>query len=233
MAATKDDDEVDDEELCALLASSGNAVKHDVTDGTCETTKNELLGENKTTAEPTFNHVLLTETDVKFDKPTCRICQGTKNGRGRNRLVAPCGCKGSTEYVHKKCLRKWCATKKASECEICQNPYQPRFLQPPSLPKRDEDSLVSSSMLLCLLIGVFSVSVYLLIAHLYAVDFEFSGDCWLLLFLVIASLLGLVTFLAWFTRNFARIAHSRRQQLREANRTIPMNVVTSEPGTDV
>lgn len=88
-------------------------------------------------------------------------------------------------------------------------------------------------MLLFLLIGVFAVSVYLLVAHLYAVHFEFTGDCWLLLFLVLASLSGLLTFIGWFVRNFKQISNSRKEQLREAYQLVPLNTVTSDPVSPV
>lgn len=155
------------------------------------------------------------ETIVKIDAPACRICQETKNGKGKRKLVAPCGCKGSTKYVHKKCLQKWCATKKTTDCEICNFPYQSRYLEAPELSKSDQNALVFSSMVFCLLTAIFTVSVYLLISHLYVVHFTFSGDCWLLLFLSLGSGCGLAAFLFWFTKNTRRIMKNRRDQLRD------------------
>ncbi|PIK43947.1 putative E3 ubiquitin-protein ligase MARCH11, partial [Apostichopus japonicus] len=83
---------------------------------------------------PLNNRQTAVETVVKsIEDPACRICQETRNRKGKNRLVAPCGCKGSTKYVHRKCLQKWCAMKKTAECEICHHPYHPQFLKSPGL----------------------------------------------------------------------------------------------------
>ncbi|XP_071817596.1 uncharacterized protein [Apostichopus japonicus] len=237
MAASQGDDEDvsgDGEESSTLLSQPEVVC---VEEEECDDTEEQVeVNENQivtASSIPTFRHVLLKETELNSDKPNCRICQGTKNGKGKLKLVAPCACKGSSEYVHKKCLRKWCATKRSTECEICNRPYHPRYLKAPRMPKSDEDSLVSSTMLLFLLIGVFAVSVYLLIAHLYAVQFAFTGDCWLLLFLVVASLCGLLTFLGWFARNFQRISKSRKEQLRLAHQLVPLNTVTADPVSTV
>ncbi|PIK40230.1 putative E3 ubiquitin-protein ligase MARCH8 isoform X3 [Apostichopus japonicus] len=125
---------------------------------------------------PLNNRQTAVETVVKsIEDPACRICQETRNRKGKNRLVAPCGCKGSTKYVHRKCLQKWCAMKKTAECEICHHPYHPQFLKAPGLSKSDENSIVSSTMVFCLLLGVFGVSLYLLFAHLSTVESIFKG----------------------------------------------------------
>ena len=43
------------------------------------------------------------------------------------KLVAPCGCTGSAEFTHKKCLEKWTNVKGASTCEICNQGYKPKY----------------------------------------------------------------------------------------------------------
>ncbi|XP_071816768.1 E3 ubiquitin-protein ligase MARCHF1-like isoform X2 [Apostichopus japonicus] len=167
---------------------------------------------------------------ISIEDPACRICQETRNRKGKNRLVAPCGCKGSTKYVHRKCLQKWCATKKTAECEICHHPYNPQFLKAPGLSKSDENSIVSSTMVFCLLLGVFGVSLYLLFAHLSTVESIFKGDSWLLLSLVAGSFCGFCLFLYWFVRNLSRIL-TRKYYIPEAeirgSDPVPLSIIAT------
>ena len=73
----------------------------------------------------------------------CRFCFEA----GEGKLIAPCACSGSQEWVHIPCLRKWQkATMRAGHgheaiCSVCQTPYA---LKPPELP----NSPVRSGMLL-------------------------------------------------------------------------------------
>lgn len=49
---------------------------------------------------------------------TCRICleeEGT--------FVQPCKCKGTTGYVHQKCLNRWVEESNKNKCEICNFEY--------------------------------------------------------------------------------------------------------------
>ena len=48
---------------------------------------------------------------------TCRIC--LEDGE----LIQPCDCRGSSAYVHEKCLIKWLQVSKRTDCEICHFQY--------------------------------------------------------------------------------------------------------------
>lgn len=54
------------------------------------------------------------------DAPTCRICLADED---RDDLIAPCDCRGSTEYVHRRCLRRWVHLSGKRRCMICAAPY--------------------------------------------------------------------------------------------------------------
>eukprot|EP00347_Sterkiella_histriomuscorum_P004392 403360635 len=45
-----------------------------------------------------------------------------------NALIAPCECKGSIKYIHKKCLKKWVTKSHQlnTKCSICQSTYASR-----------------------------------------------------------------------------------------------------------
>ena len=46
----------------------------------------------------------------------CRICHTA----GEETLVAPCRCKGSTQFVHETCLLTWFKKSVKNHCELCQ-----------------------------------------------------------------------------------------------------------------
>uniref|UniRef100_M8AUM3 E3 ubiquitin-protein ligase MARCH8 n=1 Tax=Aegilops tauschii TaxID=37682 RepID=M8AUM3_AEGTA len=46
----------------------------------------------------------------------CRICQEEDWDAG---MEAPCACRGSLKYAHRKCIQRWCNEKGDTVCEIC------------------------------------------------------------------------------------------------------------------
>jgi len=57
----------------------------------------------------------------------CRICLDTLES-GRERLISPCRCSGSQQYIHESCLQRWrdedlnLATR--DRCEICRTDFK-------------------------------------------------------------------------------------------------------------
>ena len=49
---------------------------------------------------------------------TCRICLEPDN------LISICGCKGTSEFVHRECILHWIKIKKNKTCELCQQYLQ-------------------------------------------------------------------------------------------------------------
>ncbi|RWS19525.1 uncharacterized protein B4U80_14413 [Leptotrombidium deliense] len=47
---------------------------------------------------------------------TCRICFTQEN---QEEMIAPCGCKGSIEYIHIDCLKRWVTTSGKIQCDLC------------------------------------------------------------------------------------------------------------------
>jgi hypothetical protein len=63
--------------------------------------------------------------------PVCRFCLENTSLRD-NELIAPCRCKGSVEFVHKKCLLKWYSLAPlaiADICQLCRVPYNCIYLR--------------------------------------------------------------------------------------------------------
>ncbi|XP_015913003.2 E3 ubiquitin-protein ligase MARCHF3-like isoform X2 [Parasteatoda tepidariorum] len=60
------------------------------------------------------------------DNPTCRICYG---GPNIGRLLKPCKCKGTIEYVHGRCLELWLETTEHKKCELCHYLFKTRKVQ--------------------------------------------------------------------------------------------------------
>ena len=43
---------------------------------------------------------------------SCRICFDNEN---QENLISPCGCKGSSEFIHKDCLNTWLQNNKGEK----------------------------------------------------------------------------------------------------------------------
>ena len=60
--------------------------------------------------------------DGGAEEPSCRVCFGTGG-----RLIRPCSCRGSMEFVHMDCLNEWRVTSVSptaySQCDQCQFTY--------------------------------------------------------------------------------------------------------------
>lgn len=64
---------------------------------------------------------------LSLNKPFCKICHvgATKNG---DKLISPCKCSGTMQYIHCGCLLKWLeisnrANEKPMNCELCAHEY--------------------------------------------------------------------------------------------------------------
>ncbi|KAM0910073.1 hypothetical protein ACQ4PT_014403 [Festuca glaucescens] len=60
----------------------------------------------------------------------CRICQEEDWDSG---MEAPCGCRGSLKYAHRKCIQRWCNEKGDTICEICLQQFRPGYTSPQKL----------------------------------------------------------------------------------------------------
>ncbi|PUZ64885.1 hypothetical protein GQ55_3G178800 [Panicum hallii var. hallii] len=54
----------------------------------------------------------------------CRICQEDDD---EAYMEAPCSCKGSLKYAHRKCIQRWCDEKGDTICEICLQQFTPNY----------------------------------------------------------------------------------------------------------
>nr|XP_054752482.1 E3 ubiquitin-protein ligase MARCHF11-like [Lytechinus pictus] len=68
-------------------------------------------------------------SSTSSNEPVCRICHDTEDERGKTKLISPCGCSGSAQFIHKKCLQKWTSMKGATTCEICNQRYKPKYIR--------------------------------------------------------------------------------------------------------
>eukprot|EP00057_Strongylocentrotus_purpuratus_P033952 XP_793406.1 PREDICTED: E3 ubiquitin-protein ligase MARCH11 [Strongylocentrotus purpuratus] len=68
-------------------------------------------------------------SSTSSNDPVCRICHDTEDERGKTKLISPCGCSGSAEFTHKKCLQKWTRMNGATICEICKQGYKPKYIR--------------------------------------------------------------------------------------------------------
>jgi len=59
----------------------------------------------------------------------CRFCLGSGEDSEVGPLLAPCGCTGTHEWVHARCLQTWIRTNEwnggnSTICELCRQPYK-------------------------------------------------------------------------------------------------------------
>jgi len=59
--------------------------------------------------------------DLENSGPQCRICL-EQDGE----LIAPCGCQGTLQYVHRDCVTRWAFESASLRCELCRQPYDLR-----------------------------------------------------------------------------------------------------------
>jgi RING-variant domain len=60
----------------------------------------------------------------------CRFCLEDTD-TGKNPLIEPCACRGSVQFVHLLCLRRWALLEpdeNAYNCSICKEPFQMNVL---------------------------------------------------------------------------------------------------------
>ncbi|XP_017226957.1 uncharacterized protein LOC108202877 [Daucus carota subsp. sativus] len=84
--------------------------------------------ENNDTVVDCASH-LDSETDLSQRKVAeCRICQDEDF---ESLLEAPCSCRGSLKYAHRRCVQRWCRVKGNTTCEICNQLFKPNYTAPP------------------------------------------------------------------------------------------------------
>ncbi|GIY43729.1 e3 ubiquitin-protein ligase MARCH3 [Caerostris extrusa] len=81
--------------------------------------------ETKESSEPksSVQESILLKVSELESNPMCRICY---NGPSRERLLRPCKCKGTIEYVHRHCLERWLESTNCETCELCHHHFTTR-----------------------------------------------------------------------------------------------------------
>ncbi|XP_061373465.1 uncharacterized protein LOC133315808 [Gastrolobium bilobum] len=68
------------------------------------------------------------DDDVVVVVVECRICQEEDLLQA---MEAPCSCKGTLKFAHRKCIQRWCNKKGNTICEICNQAFSPNYSLPP------------------------------------------------------------------------------------------------------
>ena len=65
-------------------------------------------------------------SSISSNDQLCRTCLDIETAD--NKILSPCKCTGSIEYIHEECLKKWILSKssspKSTNCEICQYEFK-------------------------------------------------------------------------------------------------------------
>ncbi|XP_021303513.1 uncharacterized protein LOC8074560 [Sorghum bicolor] len=72
----------------------------------------------------------------------CRICQEDDDEAC---MEAPCSCKGSLKYAHRKCIQRWCDEKGDTICEICLKQFVPNYTASSKLFQRGRNTIFFSA----------------------------------------------------------------------------------------
>ncbi|OEL30747.1 hypothetical protein BAE44_0008231 [Dichanthelium oligosanthes] len=72
----------------------------------------------------------------------CRICQEDDD---EAYMEAPCSCKGSLKYAHRKCIQRWCDEKGDTICEICLQQFTPNYTTSSKLFQHGRNSIFFSA----------------------------------------------------------------------------------------
>jgi len=66
----------------------------------------------------------MSDLNSQDDMPTCRICHCSESpSSGLVKLISPCHCSGSLQYVHHGCLQQWLDATNSQRCELCKHPF--------------------------------------------------------------------------------------------------------------
>jgi hypothetical protein len=78
------------------------------------------------------------------ERRTCRFCLDSEEAE-QNPLIAPCACKGSSQYVHRECLKQWRTTtmieKNKRLCQLCNEHFVPERKWPLELTRMESPIL--------------------------------------------------------------------------------------------
>jgi len=93
---------------------------------------------------------------------TCRICSLTQSESVGSKMIKPCKCKGTLEYVHIDCLNQWRATSMNAfyECQVCKYKYELRRTFFAELLLSDNGAFLVTILLIITIILVCGVLLY-------------------------------------------------------------------------
>jgi len=96
------------------------------------------------------------------NEATCRICSLSRSESAGLRMIKPCKCKGTLEYVHIDCLNQWRATSTNAfyECQVCKYKYELRRTLFAELLLSDNGALVFTILLIIAIILLCGLILY-------------------------------------------------------------------------
>jgi hypothetical protein len=112
---------------------NNNSFKNDLTQTKVIVLKNKIVKNENESSKNNEEKKKKLEDKLSDDYPkTCKICLEPEKDK-KNKLINPCNCTGSCEYIHEICLKHWINTyieqgnTEAPRCEICGFEYYLKF----------------------------------------------------------------------------------------------------------
>lgn len=94
-----------------------------------DTNQHAKLGSRSTNDNNEDTQTICSDTSsiLNLDRPICKICHIGSSKHG-DKLISPCKCSGTMQYIHCACLLKWLemsnrANEKPMSCELCGHEY--------------------------------------------------------------------------------------------------------------
>jgi hypothetical protein len=161
----------------------------------------------------------MAQPQVYEGEPYCRICYETAETL-QNPLIEPCDCKGSLQYVHRKCLLRWAVLNEANPetmCHLCDAPYRGADVR--SMERIPDESGVAIFILKYPLVLIAAIHYFLLLliqntprqlmASKFAVFTTFAHILthyiYLLLFVALAKIQNVLLYIMFWARNYSSV----------------------------
>lgn len=134
--------------------------------------KRKLIGKSKKKILVTIKEeaTINKKTDqLQPEDKFCKICFDTNESNSQGKLISPCRCQGSVQYIHDECLKTWLVSQRKdiqnASCEICHTKYKMTFKYGSKFYPRQalEDGLLSLVSSICLLLLVITLIVIIIV----------------------------------------------------------------------
>lgn len=142
-----------------------------------------------------------------------------------NKLITPCNCHGSIQYIHQYCLKTWIKTNYSknildAKCELCNTPYlitRPVF-KSKSKAKRDKISTIKSAFLLVLILFMVDASVIIILKNTIGTEVGInSAPFWIIAILNFLTVIIFIISICFSSKKFGLYKDKKAFEVLDIN----------------